>query len=68
MSKANVWQMSEAEIYAVCQQCDDAPAALVPQCCATYLRNKWSREPDRAEVAALVTRVMGGSASTSVQG
>jgi hypothetical protein len=68
MSANAVWQMGEREIYDVCFEADDAPASLLPQICAHYLRQRWGREPSSAERAALVKRVRGKSVPTNVQG
>lgn len=68
MSTSAVWQMSEDEISDVCWQIGEAPAALIREHCARYLRNKWGREPEASEVGALVKRVLGGCAPASVQG
>jgi hypothetical protein len=68
MSTSTVWQLSEREIYDVCFAADDAPASLLPQICAHYLRQRWGREPSSSERAALVQRVRGESVPVNVQG
>ncbi len=68
MSTTTIWQMDEREIYDVCFEVDDAPASLLPQICARYLRQRWGREPSSSERAALVQRVRGESAPVNVQG
>lgn len=68
MSTNTVWQMSKSEILDVCFEADDAPASLLPQICARYLRQRWGREPSSSERAALVRRVRGESVPTNVQG